>query len=233
VKQIWKVFPQLTKAVRQSHVDNKMAGGHPFDHVLQVAQCAYIIAETEDIGKLAGAAGLCHNADRILQKSLGIGRRDVPEEKVIALMQGWLDASAEFTPAESGRIVKVVLRHSGPNLNDGDDILVALQDADRITCSMADAIMGAGQYWHDIPPIDPRWIVNPADTDFRHPKCVARDLVGRRDWIDPNQPRLCVRLPKAKELMARRVAYINWYLEEIRAQRAEVGLSAEDYPFDS
>lgn len=233
MKQIWKVFPRLTEVVRQSHIDNKMARGHQFDHALQVAQCAYIIAENLDVGRLAGAAGLCHNADRILQEKLGVGRKDIPEEKVVALMQEWFDASGEFTPAETGMIVKPVLLHSGPNLNDGDDVLVALQDADRITCSMADALMGAGQYLHDIPLIDPRFIVDPADTDFRHPQCVARDLIGRRDWIDPDQPRLCVRLPKAKELMARRVAYVNRYLEEIREQRAEIGLSAEDYPFNS
>jgi hypothetical protein len=229
--QIWEIYPRLTEMALRSHIENRMNRGHNFDHALQVAQCAYLIAESEEIGRLGGAAGLCHNADRILQKVLGVGKKDIPDEKTVAMVGGWLDASREFTVGERARIIRAVLRHSGPNLNDGDNVLVALQDADRITCAMADAVMGAGQYWAEIPIIDPKLIVDPADADFRHPKCVARDLIGRRDWIDPAS-RVCVRLPKAMALMERRVAFINQYLEEIRAQRQEIGLWP-DYPFDA
>jgi hypothetical protein len=180
---------------------------------------------------LAGAAGLCHNADRILQTILGVGKKDVPDEKTIAMVRVWLVGSGEFTEAEIARIIKPVLQHSGFNRDDGDEVLVALQDADRIVCSTAESILGAGHYWHEIPPIDPRYIIDPADTDFRHPKSIARDLIGRNDWVDYNNPRLCVRLPKAKELMRRRVDFVNAYLNEIKEQRAEVGLYP-DYPFN-
>jgi len=199
-----------------------------------------LIAEDEYIGKLAGAAGLCHNADRLLQKQLAAGAttsedhiaaKAVPREMTIALVMKWLNASGEFSGDEPARIIKAILQHSGPNLDDGDDVLVALQDADRITCSMADAVMGATQFWHQLPTIDSKWLdSDPTAHSYKNPKSVLKNLECRYDWVDPTS-KVCVRLPKAKAFMARRVDFMRFYIAEIKAQRAEIGLWP-DYPFE-
>ena len=227
--KIWDLFPKLTRTVLDTHELCMMYNGHPFDHTLNVAQTALFIADNELIGRLAGAAGLCHNADRILQKQLGIGRKDVPADKVTDLVLDWLEMSDEFTGQEEDRILAAVQLHSGPNLDDGDEVLVALQDADRIVCASASEFMAAGQFRPDIPVIDTTHIADEfGDPDFKSPKCVARDLLSRKDWIDPAS-KVCVRLPKALELMKSRVAFTMAYLEMIKSQRAEVGLWP-DYP---
>lgn len=243
MKKIWKVYPKLTAAVLQDHrVLNMDATGHNFDHTLQVGQIAFSIAEGEYVAKLAGASGLCHNADRLLQRQLSIGQEVssedhvkatmVPQEKTIELVRRWLDESGEFNGNESDRIVKAVLGHSGPNLSDGDDVLVALQDADRIVCSMADAVMGTTQFWSKLPIIDPKWLSHDPDAhSYRNPKSVLRHLDCRNDWVNP-ESKVCVRLPKAWELIRRRVDFINAYGREIEEQRAEIGLWP-NYPFEA
>ena len=240
--KIWEAYPKLTKVVLQDHRKlNMNATGHNFDHTLQVGQIAAFIAENEYIAKLAGAAGLCHNADRLLQRQLSIGKevdseghataKVVPREQTIVLVMGWLEESGEFSGDEPDRILKAVLQHSGPNLDDGDDVLIALQDADRIVCSMADAVMGAAQFWSKLPTIDPKWLASdPTAHSYKNPKSVLKNLECRRDWIDPSS-KVCVRLPKAWKLMERRVAFMEYYIGEIKGQRAEVGLWP-NYPFE-
>lgn len=232
MKNIWEIYPKLTEAVRRDHIALDMkTTGHSFDHTLQVAQCAVFIAEDEQVGKLAGAAGLCHNADRLFQKQLGVGKKDIHKEKIITMVRGWLDKSGEFNGDESARIVKAVLGHSGPNLSDGDGVLIALQDADRITCSMADTLMGAAQFWSELPVIDPKWLTHdPTAHSYKNPKSVLKNQECRLDWIDPASP-FCVRLPKAKVMMERRIGVVQFYIREIEEQRMEIGLWP-NYPFD-
>ncbi len=218
------------------------ATGHNFDHTLQVGQVALFIAEDECVGMLAGAAGLCHNADRLLQGQLSIDKevdseahataKIVPRDETIALVMGWLEKSREFKSYDLGRIVKAVLGHSGPNLSDGDDVLIALQDADRIVCSMADAVMGATQFWSQLPIVDPKQLVYDLTANaYRNPKSVLKSLECRYDWVNPNS-RVCVRLPKAKKLMQRRVDFMRTYIQEVEAQRMEIALWP-DYPFEA
>lgn len=202
------------------------SAGHSFDHSLQAGQIALIIAEDEYVGKLAGAAGLCHSADRILEK---LGKVD--GAKVIAMVRGWIESSAEgFLKEEINRIIGAILLHSGPNILDCDPVLIALQDADRIVCSMADAVMGAAQFRRNLPTIDPRRLISdPSSCSFQRPRSILMDLYYRNDWVDPIT-KFCVRLPKARVLMERRVGFINQYVQEIAAQRGEIGLSPEEYP---
>jgi len=234
LKNVWEIYPKLTGLVRQDHIEFGMVGtGHDFDHALQVAQCALFIAEDEDVGRLAGAAGLCHNADRLLQKKLGVGKNGVPDESVIAMVRGWLWASGELHSSyEVARDISAVLWHSGPNLPNGDDVLVALQDADRISCSMADVVMGATQFWAELPTIDPKRLVYDVTADpYRNPKSVLKNLECWYDWIDPAS-NFCVRLPRAKTIMIQHVAFLKAYIEEIKTQRTEIGLWP-NYPFES
>lgn len=230
-KRIWEILPRLTEVVRKRHEEAEMkASGHPFDHTLQVAQCALLIVDDEEIGVLAGAAGLCHNADRIIQKEKSVGKQDIPGGEVAALVEEWLRESGEISERDHTWIINAVLDHSGPNHDDGDEVLEALQDADRVVCSMADTIMGAAQFWRELPPIDPRHLSHdPEAHSYHNPRSVLKNQECRFDWVDPNSP-FCVRLPKAMELMNRRVGYIRGYIKEIEEQRREIGLWP-DYPF--
>lgn len=223
---VWEIFPKLTEVIRLAHVEYEMgATGHDFgQHTFAVAQVALIIAENEIVGRIAAAAGTCHNADRMLQKRLGVGKRDIPEKHVISLIRGWLEESGEISDADEKKIVRAVLLHSEPNLEDGDEVLVALQDADRVVCSMAENVMTTAQFWTELPAIDPRWLGHdPAAHSYKDPRSVLKHLECRYDWIDPAS-RVCVRLPKARALLERRVRFLQAYIAEVEDQRAEIGL---------
>jgi len=234
VEKIWKIFPTLAEVVRVDHVAYDMkATGHPFDHTLTVAQIAFTIAEDGRVAYLAGAAGLCHNADRLLQKQLGgVGKKDVSEEMVIAMIERWLGSSDEhFSARDRKRILKAVLRHSLPNQDDGDDVLVALQDADRVACSMPEQIMGAAQFRPDLPTIDPQFLHrDPSAHSYRDPRSVLKSLECWCDCADSENTKFCVRLPEAKKLMQRHIHFLRAYLREVEDRRMELGLWP-DYPF--
>lgn len=237
---IWEIYPKLTALVREDHRILNMDGtGHPFDHTLSVAQIALNIAEDEYVAKLAGAAGLCHNADRLLQRQRNTSKadseahvtaKDIPPADTVALIMKWLNGSGEFVvEAEKERIVTAVLLHSGFNVEFCDPVLVALQDADRIVCSEASVILDTAQFWSALPSIDPKWLSHDPDAhSYKNPKSVLKNLECRYDWIDPAS-KVCVRLPKARVLMERRVAFYRRYITEVEEQRAEIGLWP-DYP---
>ncbi len=240
--KIWEIHPRLFLLVRQSHDAIGMDGtGHPFDHVLQVAQAAMIIAENDVTARLAGAAALCHNVDRLLQKQKGSDKTDsaahasaamIPEAESVAMIGKWLEKSGEFSPEEARRVTEAARLHNAFNIEGCDSVLVALQDADRVVCSMASAMFDAAQFWDGLPGIDPQWITaDPKDTQFhsyRKPKSVAHNLQCRFDWID-KQSKVCVRLPRALKMMERRVEFYRQVLAEIASQRAEIDLFPE-YP---
>lgn len=219
-----ELFPKMAKAIKESHDEVGMAGtGHDFDHALQVAQVALLIAEDERTRRLAGAAGLCHNADRILQKKLGVGKKDVPNQLVLAMLAAWL-ALEHFTPDDIDSITNAVLRHSG--LNDPSDsaVQIALMDADRIVCSNAENVMSAAAFWRELPTIDPKWLTgDPTAHSYQNPKSILKNLECRFDWVDPHS-KTCVRLPRAKQMMESRVASIRNYIKRIEAERTEMGL---------
>lgn len=225
VKKAWEMYPKLTETVRVAHRAYGMEmSGHSFDHALYVGQVGVLIAEDEDTARLAGVAGLCHNADRMLQKHLGIGKKSVPEKDVVVLIRGWLEESGELALEDQGQVIAAVLKHSGPNLSDGDRVLEALQDADRVCCSRAETVMGTAQSWSELPAIDSRWLdADPSAHPYKDPRSVLNNLTCRYDWVDPTSP-FCVRLPRAKALMERRVAFLRAYVDEIKTQRAEIGL---------
>ncbi|HYU64713.1 MAG TPA: hypothetical protein VEK36_00380, partial [Candidatus Paceibacterota bacterium] len=88
---MWELFPELARTVRKAHEDvGLISGGHDFHHALRVGQMAILVAweESQRMAKLAGAAGLCHNADRILERQRELKSSNVSsidEESVRAL----------------------------------------------------------------------------------------------------------------------------------------------------
>ena len=83
--EIWKLLPRLTERIWQDHAEAGMLGGHHDpDHAMRVSQVAFDL--WPDV--LAAAAGLCHNADRILQHEMGVARRNALIGQIIGLGLG-------------------------------------------------------------------------------------------------------------------------------------------------
>lgn len=225
MRKIWEMYPRLCKAVHDDHIKFGMKGtGHDFDHPLQAGQIALLIAEDEYVGEMAGVAGICHNADRLLQRKLGLGKKgDVPTELVVEMVTRWLSAES-FSEAWKVIVISAVLGHSEINKPDDSSVLKVLKDADRITCSMAENVMTAAQFHIDLPALDPKWLTgDPTAHPYKDPKSVLKGLECRHDWIDPGSP-VCVRTPKAVELMRRRADFMRRYIDEVVDQRREIGL---------
>ncbi len=225
---IWQMFPKLTERVWRDHTEEGMLDGHHDpEHAVRVGQMALEIAEGPAVGRLAGAAGLVHNADRILQKKLGIGRRDAPRVAVANLVMEQLRAeSGVFGPADVAAIVDAVLKHDGKNNNDGNPVLVALQDADRLVNSEPDLLLRAGQFYHDLPAVDPVHLDRDPAATYRDPRSVLRDVAEVIDWLTPGTP-VYVRLPKARELARERRKFLRYFIGELVAIRGQTGF----YPY--
>src|SRR3989344_1367076 len=150
-----EMFPELWKAVYLRHLkSNILTGGHDPFHAARVGQYAFEIAEALEVARLAGVAGLCHNADRILQHDLKVSRKDVPEEMVIVLVNEWLDFT-DLSEEKRRLVVSAVLLHSLPHDPNDGLVLVSLKDADLLANLEPDVIMRAAQFYPDFPVVDP------------------------------------------------------------------------------
>lgn len=266
MKKIWQIFPDLVKIIKKSHDEVSGLGyGHDFDHCLRVGNLAYRFA-VEDHGfgaglvygggivldhkaaclamigedKLnrivAGIAGLCHNADRILQVQEKVGvYGKIDHEKIEKLIFSWLGHSednllVDLSPNDQDSIIFSCLKHGEPNKPDDSLVLIALKDADRVVNAGADVIMRNGQFFPpNFPVVDPINLFNDPTADFRNCKSVLRALQNALDW---EEEKCCaaLRLPQAKEFAKRRFAFLRKYVEEVIEQRQEEGLLDGDYP---
>lgn len=237
-KKIWKIFPPLAKVTRRAHIDIGMANGHDFDHALSVAQIALFVAESHSTGRLAGAAGLCHNADRIIAKlqDMKIWLGASGEEGIRHLAREWLCQEARISSEERDIILGAVIKHSRPNENDDDEVTVALKDADRISCLDLNVLIRAGQFHPNLPLLDPNYLLGES-INLPHEKrrgrynerpSVLEDLRDCLDWADTDD-RFCVRLPKSRKLAFERAELLRSTLDKIIKQREEFGLVP--YPF--
>ncbi len=94
--RIWERFPEVAARVRKSHEDVGLVGHHDWVHAFRVAEVAYQCALEEwpddpHTAELAGLAGLCHNADRILQEQRSIRHRQGLLAAVTPALQGILN----------------------------------------------------------------------------------------------------------------------------------------------
>lgn len=219
-----QMFPELWKAVYLRHAKSGiLSGGHDSFHAARVGQYALEVAETDEVSRLAGVAGLCHNADRILQHDLKVGRKGVPEEMVRELVNEWLDCT-DLSEGERGMVISAVLLHSLPNDPGDNPVLVALKDADRLANLEPDVIMRAAQFYPDYPVVDPaHWLSDPAST-FREPKSVAKDLANNAEWGNFGDPKFGIRLPKAQLRATEFTNFLLDYLERVRKCWVDAGL---------
>ena len=222
--KVIELFPDLWRAVFLHHVRTGVTGnGHDAFHAARVGQYAFEIAETPDVARLAAIAGLCHNADRILQYQLKVGRKDVAVDLVRDLVDEWLNHT-DLSNDEKSVVVNAVLNHSLPNGIGDDQVLIALKDADRLTNLEPDVIMRAAQFCSDFPVVDPvHWLSDPNAT-FREPKSVVKDLANNSEWGNFSDPKFGIRLPKAQFRAKEFADYLCDYLERVKKCWVDAGL---------
>lgn len=233
-KRVWDLFPRLSTAVWQTHeeymtrLNCRSFHCHDFDHALRVGQRALEIADDPRIGQLASIAGLCHNADRLLQKEDGCGPTGIIDDvRVIALTTGWIrKAGTEIitTQSEEDQIIDAVLRHGQPNGPNDGPVLINLMDADRTVNIELDVIARNAQYAGDsLPIIDPYNFIYAPDATFRSPGCTLRGDYEKFDWRVEGGF-VGIRLAKARKLAEPRFELLQKYFDDVIMQRMHSGL---------
>ncbi|MDD4628695.1 MAG: hypothetical protein PHE68_04875 [Candidatus Peribacteraceae bacterium] len=172
---------------------------------------------------IAGIAGLCHNADRVIQKQLNVGRRDVPRESVVASVTAWLqDCRIVAAPT----IVEIVLGHDGRNSPQDSKALIALMDADRVVNLDADLFIRSAQHYHDIVAVDYYHFLDDPSATYRDPKSVLRDIAYSLEWADPASP-VCVRTRLGRKMAQERARVFRTFIEALQGQLTGEGV----FPF--
>lgn len=203
---------------------------HNWDHTFRVAQHALNIADDDTVGRLGGAAGLCHGADRILEYRHSAGPATssvskIPWEESLELLNAWFDESGEFGDEERARIIDAIRHHSGPNRENSDPVLVLLQDADRITCSDIAELILNGRFMSTLPAYDPVHLMDdPTAHPFKNPRSAYRNMYLRFEWADPKNINFGVRLPKAQALMKERADALRVFDGVMKRNREQAGI---------
>lgn len=240
-ERIWEIFPALTKAVTRTHEEERLYSHHNIIHALGTGDLAYQIGCDEfgeKIGLIAGAAGLCHNADRILEKQLSLGwKGDVSEKKVEDLVRSWLQKEPEIDEEFSKRVVVAVLGHDQKNNLDAPPEAICLMDADRVDNSGPVIIIRTGQHKHELPPLDPTcWDIAPearlGQEGDKTRKTIYENLALMLRWDAeeseaPMRTRLGKKLVNDPEIG---LPFIREYLDRLRLAMKRRGL--DPWPFD-
>ena len=221
---IWDAFPSIAAAVRKSHEEVNLVGGHDWTHAFRVGELARIIAlnewSAESISHQAGISGLCHNADRILEKRLGKG--NITPGDIEKLVASWLTGINMDAPA-SVTITTAVQKHDARNDPNDGPVLMALMDADRVVNLDIDLLPRSGQYYHNLPVVDYRHFLGDPEATYRSPKSVFRDIAYSLDWVDPSCP-YCLRTRLGKSMANARAVLIRYLFEVMKTQLAEEGM---------
>lgn len=230
--KIWELCPEIASRIEQEYADlaasGKTLNHHDFMHAKRVGETARRVAldewNDEHTAKLAGIAGLVHNADRIIQVQKGIGRREVPRDDVIALVKKWIENDLEETDVET--VLDAVLSHDGKNSDEDSQVKIALQDGDRIVNLDNDLFPRSGQYYADLPVIDYKHFLDNPEATYRSPGSVLKDISYSLDWADPTSD-VCVRTRLAKEKVQNRQAFFQFYFKVLKQQLREEGIEIE------
>ncbi len=225
-KKIWEIYPEILAAVRKSHEEVNLVGHHDWIHVCRVAEVAYRIGmdEYNGVASLAGIAGLCHNADRILEKK----RIVVSEESVRGLLNEWL-VSPSLNAGSKELIANAVLKHNQRNGDDDSAVLVVLMDADRVISLDVDLFPRSGQNYCDLPVVDYRNLWSDPEATYRSPKTVLRDISYSLEWADLDNKAVGVRTRLGKKMAAKRAAIFRMFFNALRDQLGDEGVYP--YPF--
>ena len=215
-RRIWVIFSRAFAAIRRSHEMAGLTGHHDINHAARVGDTAYRIAFAawgdETRAQLAGLAGLCHNADRILEMR-GVSK-NVVKQRIAPLVEGWF-RDVGLSPEERARIQDAVLRHDQKNDDRDDEVLVALMDADRVINMDPDVVMRSGQLYANLPAVDFRHFLSDPAATYRDPRSVLKDVSACLDWVDPKSS-VCIRTKPGLAMAQRRAEYIRAYIEALR-----------------
>ncbi len=224
-KRIWEIFPGACSCIQADH-ERFGLRHHDIQHAKSVGDRAYRIAldewGDEQIGRLAGLAGLCHNADRIKQAELQVGRRDVSPDSVIELTKGWLDHT-DLGEFERSSVIQAVLKHDGRNLREDPAVQVALMDADRVVNLGLLVVLRAGQYCHDLPVVDYEHFLSDPEATYKNPKSALFEFSLCLEWMDPMSP-YYVRTRMARQMGEERASRLRWYITQVKKQLIEDGV---------
>ena len=231
MKRIWDVFPKTAARVWESHEDVDLHGHHDWVHALRVGEIARQVAleewGDERISHLAGLAGLCHNADRVLAHGGRLSSRTaVSCGEVDYLVEYWVGEAIRLNDVR--QIVNAVLRHSAKNSPNDSKVLIALMDGDRVVNLDTDLFPRSGQYYHDLPVVDYRYFLEDPEATYRSPKSVLRDIAYSMDWADPTSA-VSVRTQLGRKMAGDRVKVFQTFFDALKAQLAEEGI--HPYPF--
>lgn len=222
-----KNFLLVDEAVRFTHKRFKIyGGGHDFYHALRVAKTAHGITMDEwsddGVAQLAALAGLCHNADRVLQKKLCIDINAVPDDEVKKLVFFWL-SSADLSFTDRQEIIAAVMHHENKNDEQDSRVLIALADADRVVNLELDLVIRAGQCYHNIPAVDFDHFLDDPEATFREPRSVLREIAYMLEWMDEKSP-FHIRTSLGRKLGKERATALQDFVNTLKGQLQETGL---------
>lgn len=226
--RIWQLIPEVATKVRLKHETVGLHGHHDFVHAFRVGEIARQIALDEwsdnRLSTLAGLAGLCHNADRIVQKELDVGTQRVSDESVTALVTAWLQES--LNEGDVAAVVEAVLKHNEKNSVEDSQILIALMDGDRVVNLDTDLFPRSGQLYHNLPVVDYRHLLDDPAATYQNPKSVLRDIGFALEWVNPSSD-FCVRTHLGQKMAKDRVVVFRTFFDSLKTQLTEEGV----YPF--
>jgi len=224
---IREMFLYVFEAVLYTHKRFGLIGGHDTHHALRVAEMAYKIAigewNDEHIAKLAALAGLCHNADRVIQKKLKIGKQSTPDKEVENLVIYWLGLLEELSLTDRREIISTVLKHECANSEQDSNVLIALRDADRVVNLELDLVIRSGQHYHKLPAVDFEHFIDDPSATYQEPRSVLRDIAYALEWMDEKSP-YCIRTSLGRKFGEERATELRRYTDTLRKQLEETGL---------
>jgi hypothetical protein len=186
---------------------------------------------------LAGAAGLCHNADRIIQCDLDLDVEDpAPEDEVRSLVGKWFSAES-FIQLEKDFIMNAVLQHTEPHRENHHLVTTALIDADHVINLGADDLFRLGQYLPYELTVLPSCPWDNPEAKFGEAGSLLEALRFVMEWGVPDS-QFGVKLPLAKKLAVPRVRFMQMFVDEQLRQMEEEGFAPcpdilKDWPSNS
>ena len=220
---VQELFPETFDLVTKAH--KGIDGGHDIHHATRVATWAQRIAMNEwgdqCVAKLAGLAGLCHNADRLIEHQYGHG--NAPESATRELLTSWLETS-DISVDELEIVLSAVLNHGAKNSANDSRVKKALADADKVVNMALDLIIRSGQLYHDLPALDHVWFVNDPEATYLNPKSSLKDIwYSPAEWVDPSCP-FCFCTSLGWRIGEKRAQNLTDYIQTLRAQMEEDGI---------
>lgn len=222
LKKLLSIFHDLVEMVRQDHHNKKalLGSGHSFEHALMVGQYCLQIEEDPLAKQLAWIAALCHNTDRLFPEY---------DSYVVSIRVSRYLSETNLTSKQRALIIEAVLRHSQRPVLSDNLITVVLMDADKLANLGCQAIIRSGQFRHNLPVIDLRYLSErPPGTSFTAPGSVYWDLLGHLEWGEPGW----LRTPKAIELAKPLIKEHRDFLEGLVKQYQDTGLLPYPFPED-